>query len=172
MPVVHLLRCRDCQTKFRLTITDPGGDLPECPVCHERQENVNRLDLSKPIAPSVGGSNISRAVDMAYETAQAAGLTDMRTGLDPGENAAPKLTAEQQKMAGAWSNSGNWQAGQRFPGLAPGQGWMDAAAAASASERARGVEPVVAPVMRALKTRKTVAEVVAGDGRGTLRALR
>jgi len=160
---VLIVRCRECQNKFRLRDYD-GGDLPDCPVCQAPQENANNLDLSKPVRIAKGGSPQAIAAKLAQEVAERDyGLTDLRTKTDPGEMSAPKLTKEQQIMDNAWKQAGTFQAPQRFPGLAPGQGWMDAARQATAATGTASADAITR-VTRGL--RDSGSKIVAIDHNG------
>ena len=156
-----ILRCRDCGSKYRLRDHVPGEILPDCPKCGAADEN--KLDLTKPVRIAQGGSNQAKAIDLAWDMAQKDyGLTDMRSGVDPGETVAPKLTKQQQEMDRVWKQAGTFQAPQRFPGLAAGQGWLDAARAAHSSTGNQDVA-AVQNVFRGLKQSKLAIPTMSRD---------
>lgn len=170
MTPVLIVRCRECGNKFKLH-NHGGGDLPECPVCAEPHEHRDNLDFDKPIRIAQGGSPMDQAVKVVQEVAERDyGLTDIRTGLDPGETETPKLTPQQQVMDKAWKQAGTFGAPQRFPGLAPGQGWMDAARVATAATGSASVNTIT-KISRGLKENPMNVQVIGEDGRRRVRKI-
>jgi len=106
MAVVLKMRCPNCGTKFRVTLYDAEAETPECPVCSVPNDMPDKLDLTVPKAPSVGGSPLARAGEIAFQEMQDRGFTDMRDKTDIGETAVPKIPSNQQKaLDGFWGGS-------------------------------------------------------------------
>lgn len=93
------LRCTDCATQWKRTVTDPNEPDPPCPNCAKETNNIG-LDVAAGQAPAAGGLPSVRAMDFAMNTvAEEYRLTDLRTDSREGESMAPKLPAQQQAAA-------------------------------------------------------------------------
>jgi len=170
MNSVLIVRCRECGNRFKLHNPD-GGALPDCPICSQPHEEVDRLDLSSNKAPSIGGSPQAQAAKIVQEVAERDyGLTNFKSRTEIGEKSVPELTPMQQKMDDAWKGAGTFKAEQRFPGLAPGQGWMDAARAAT-SATGRASADTIAKVSKGLRDHPMQARIRDETGRERLRKI-
>lgn len=170
MKSVEVVRCRGCNSRFRY-YNNPGGEMPACPVCAAKHEEVNRLDLTSNRAPSIGGSPMDQAVKVVQEVAERDyGLTNFKSKTDPGEMSVPNLTPTQQMMDSAWKKAGSFTAQERFPGLAPGQGWMDAARAAT-SATGRASADTISKVTRGLRDHPIVSRIRDEHGRERMRKI-
>lgn len=156
---ILIVRCPKCTNRFKLH--NWTGAPPICPIC--TTEVADKLDMSKPIKIAQGGSPMAQAVRIAQDVAERDyGLTDMRTGVDPGEIVAPKMTKDQQVMDKAWKQAATWNAPQRFPGLAPGQSWMDAARAAT-SATGQASANTITKISRGLKANPMNVQTIDAD---------
>jgi len=141
----HLFRCRTCGNQFhvdRLTPDPNKVKAPKCPrkKCGGKSKESFMADVgfdpSEGKAPSIGGSIIAKATDMAWEVGAAnAGLTDINTQAREGENSAPKLPPNLQQMADNFWGTGKPQAKRKTMGkvdLSPIYGERAGQAAAGA----------------------------------------
>jgi hypothetical protein len=95
------LRCTDCAHQFKRTVTDLAEADPPCPKCGVAKQNIG-LDVAAGRVPAVGGNPSVKAMDFTMNSVAAEyGMTDLRTDAREGETMAPKLPAQQQRMADA-----------------------------------------------------------------------
>lgn len=99
-------RCQNCSHTYRFQATsdlDDASDVPdkECPKCQAVQK-TRGLDISAGRAPSIGGSNTVKAMDMAANLVmEDHGMTDLSSDGREGAIMAPKLPPVQQQRADA-----------------------------------------------------------------------
>lgn len=97
-------RCQDCSHVYRFKATSDlpdAGDVPDkaCPKCHAAQK-TRGLDIAAGKAPSIGGSNIVKAMDMAANLVmEDHGMTDLSSDGREGSVMAPRLPPGQQQRA-------------------------------------------------------------------------
>ena len=120
---IHAYRCKVCGNRFELkrkTETPPKN--PTCPRVECRGTHRVReshmpdvgLDVSAGIAPSIGGSIPTRAMDEAMKiTAEDHHLTDLNTSAHYGESMAPKLPPRLQAQADGFFGGGRVKTGGR-----------------------------------------------------------
>jgi hypothetical protein len=98
------LRCTDCATQWKRTVTDPNEPDPPCPNCAKATNNIG-LDVAAGRAPAMGGNLAVKAMDFTLESVAAEyQMTDLSTSAREGESMAPKLPAQQQAAADAMFN--------------------------------------------------------------------
>ena len=118
-------RCHQCSHTYRFKGTSDlpdAGDVPDkaCPKCQAVQK-TRGLDMSLGKAPSVGGSNTVKAMDMAANMVmEDHGMTDLSSDGRAGAVMAPKLPPGQQQRADAMFGApkiGNNALGARVRGM-------------------------------------------------------
>jgi|SRR5208282_398346 len=97
-------RCQSCHHTYRFKAVsdfDDASDVEDkpCPKCSKEQK-TRGMDVSAGKAPSVGGSDIVRAMDhtadIVMDNYQ---MTDLNSDGRPGATMAPKLPPHQQERA-------------------------------------------------------------------------
>jgi len=99
-------RCHECFHTYRFKATsdmDDARDVPdkECPKCKTAQK-TRGMNVAGGKAPSIGGSNTVRAMDMAADIVMNDhGMTDLSSDGREGAVMAPRLPPGQQQRADA-----------------------------------------------------------------------
>jgi hypothetical protein len=89
-------RCNDCGNKYWFAASSPNVADEPCPRC-SKTNDVRGLDIAAGKAPSIGGSNAVKAMDIAAEITMADhGLTDLSSDGRPGATMAPPVRPDIQ----------------------------------------------------------------------------
>jgi hypothetical protein len=95
-------RCQSCHHTYRFKAISEFSDASDvedkpCPKCTKMQK-TRGMDVSAGKAPSVGGSNIVKAMDQTADIVmETYGMTDLSSDGRPGAVMAPKLPPNQQE---------------------------------------------------------------------------
>lgn len=98
------IQCDECGHRYKRILKSISDPDPPCPACTKAQRKPRGMDYTSTRAPAAIGGNVQiKAID---ETARIVmedhHMTDMRTDVRMGENAAPRLPPVQQAKADAF----------------------------------------------------------------------
>lgn len=115
MPVMRTYRCPDCGGVFEFLHMSRNEPPPDnCELCQSSMQAVPELPKV-----NIGGSNISKAVDMTYAAAEESlGVTDLKDNLREGDIAA-KVPNNPVTQVAAQIGHNFWGGGGGVLGAAP-----------------------------------------------------
>ena len=94
------IRCKLCYHVYQRTLTSLSDPDPPCPKCGGAAAPAPGIDFETGKAPAVGGSNLTKAVDLTAQIVmEDHKMTDLKDNVRYGETAVPKLPPVQQAMA-------------------------------------------------------------------------